>query len=256
MQNFQHKTTCGMGIGNGSWRPCSWLLKTFTTPLSSTLKCKPSMLSKSLSAYGVLFGGFLVFVVDFLFGVFLPVQLLPNSSSILSLWCLHSFTAAQEVCMCDCKTERRTQEKKTTLWKLTGRGREKTDISLLSVSLAVLDLLGRTGSLLFQLEKQPGRPGFSFQQLSGWEEWGISRLWWWAWRFSQGNAKGLWRSPGEKEEQHWWVMDSRAACVPETAGMSPGAETGASVPVLALLFHHRIIMVLIRDHTDFLNLHI
>lgn len=133
MQNFQHKTTCDMGIGNGPWRPCSWLPETFTTPLSSTLKCKPSMLSKSLSAYGVLFGGFLVFVVDFLFGVFLPVQLLPNSSSILSLWCLHSFTAAQEVCMCDCKTERRTQEKKTTL--KVNREREGKDRHLSSVCL-------------------------------------------------------------------------------------------------------------------------
>lgn len=40
-------------------------------------------------------------------------------------------------------------------------------------------------------------------------------------------------------------MDSRAAHLPETAGMSPGAGTSVSVP---LLFHHRIIMVLTRDH--------
>lgn len=108
MQNFQLKTTCGMGIGNGCWRPCSCLLKTFTTPLSSTLKCKPSVLSKSLSGYGVLFGvGFCCF--------FFPVQLLLNSSSILSLWCLHSFPAAREVCICDCKAERRTVEKNSSL---------------------------------------------------------------------------------------------------------------------------------------------
>lgn len=120
-------------------------------------------------------------------------------------------TASQLLEKCACVTVRQKGEqwKKIALWKLMGRGRERTDVSLLPVSLAMLDLLRSTGSLLFQLEKQPGRLGFSFQQLSGWEEWGISRLWQWAWRFSWGNDKGLSRSPGEMEDQDdgWWTAE-------------------------------------------------
>lgn len=116
MQNSQLKTTCGMRVGNGCWRPCSWLLKTLTPPLYSTLKCKPSVLSKSLSEYGVPFFFFFFF----------------NFSSILSLWCLCSFTAAQ-VCMCDCKTERRTQEKNSAL--KVNREREGKDRHLCSACL-------------------------------------------------------------------------------------------------------------------------
>lgn len=89
---------------------------------------------------------------------------------------------------------------------------------------------------LFRLEKQPGRLGFSFQWLSGWEEWGISRLGWWPWRFSLGNDKDLSRKP-------WWkggtalMSNGQQSCTsPRDCRNVPWYWESASVPDLALLF--------------------
>ena len=99
MQNLQLIATCDLGIGNRCRRPCSWLLKTLTTPLTSALKCRHSALSKSLSGYGFLsFFWLLSFSQT-------PPTFYPSGACVTS-------QLLKERALSDRKTERRKQEEK------------------------------------------------------------------------------------------------------------------------------------------------